>query len=74
VARKARIIVVGNLNGDFVLAVERLPAAGETLRGGGLALIAGRKAQIEPARLTGLAVMAGQIKRDPFAPLLAESL
>ncbi|HEX7362656.1 MAG TPA: ribokinase [Bryobacteraceae bacterium] len=76
-SRRARIIVVGSLNIDFVLAVDRLPSAGETLRGGDLALVPGGKGANQACaagRLAGSAVMIGQVGRDPFAPLLVESL
>ncbi|MGH9610355.1 MAG: PfkB family carbohydrate kinase, partial [Bryobacteraceae bacterium] len=76
-SRRAQIIVVGSLNIDFVLAVDRLPSAGETLRGGDLALVPGGKGANQACaagRLAGSAVMIGQVGRDPFAPLLIESL
>lgn len=69
--------MVGSLNIDFVLTVERLPAAGETLRGGDLALVPGGKGANQACaagRLSGSAVMVGQIGRGPFAQLLIESL
>ncbi|MGH9639173.1 MAG: PfkB family carbohydrate kinase, partial [Bryobacteraceae bacterium] len=65
-SRRARIIVVGSLNIDFVLGVERLPSAGETLRGGDLALVPGGKGANQACaagRLAGSAVMIGQVGR-----------
>jgi ribokinase len=73
----AQITVVGSLNMDLVLGVERLPRPGETVTGGNLALFPGGKGANQAcaaARLGGRVVMLGQIGTDPFAAALRDSL
>jgi ribokinase len=68
----AGIIVVGSLNVDLSVAVSRLPRAGETLRGSGLALGAGGKGlnqAIAAARLGGRVHLVGCVGRDAFAEI-----
>jgi len=72
-----RIFVLGSANMDLVLAVERLPREGETLRGGDLALHPGGKGANQAcaaARLGGRVFMVAQVGSDPFGPRLIASL
>jgi ribokinase len=71
------IYVVGSLNVDLVTRTERLPRAGETVRGGDLMLIPGGKGANQvcaAAKLGGQARMIGQVGGDAFADLLLDSL
>lgn len=74
------LAVVGSLNMDFVVRVERLPAPGETVLGGGFRMIPGGKGANQACaagRLgsPGVAVrMAGRVGYDLFADHLKASL
>jgi ribokinase len=60
----ADIVVVGSLNMDLVVQVERMPAPGETLRGGDLQTIPGGKGANQAAaaqRLGGEVAMVGRV-------------
>lgn len=70
------IYVVGSLNADYVVAVERIPQVGETLPGGDLALYPGGKGAnqaVAAARLGGRVKMIGQIGDDAPGHFLLES-
>jgi len=70
------IYVVGSLNADYVVAVERIPQVGETLPGGDLALYPGGKGAnqaVAAARLGGRVKMIGQIGDDAPGRFLLES-
>ena len=72
-----RIYVVGSLNIDLVIQVERLARPGETLAGSDLILIPGGKGANQAcaaARLGGRATMIGQVGSDAFADPLLSSL
>ena len=74
------IVVVGSLNMDFVVQVERLPAPGETVLGRDFKMIPGGKGANQACaagRLAGAATpvhMAGRVGYDPFADHLKASL
>ncbi|MBM3744213.1 MAG: ribokinase [Acidobacteria bacterium] len=74
------LAVVGSLNMDFVVTVDRLPAPGETVLGWGFQMIPGGKGANQAcaaARLAGAAVtvrMAGRVGCDVFADHLKASL
>jgi len=74
------LVVVGSLNMDFVVTVNRLPAPGETVLGSGFQMIPGGKGGNQAcaaARLGGAAVtvrMAGRVGYDVFADHLKASL
>ena len=74
------LVVVGSLNMDFVVTVDRLPAPGETVLGRGFQMIPGGKGANQAcaaARLAGphLSVrMAGRVGYDLFADHLKASL
>ncbi len=72
----SRIYVVGSLNADYVIAVERVPRVGETLSGGDLAVYPGGKGanQAAAAARLGAAVrMIGQIGDDASGRFLLDS-
>ncbi len=74
------IVVIGSLNMDFVLAVERLPLPGETILGHGFRTIPGGKGANQAyaaAKLArnGTAVrMIGRIGADSFGKALKDNL
>ena len=72
-----RIVVLGSLNIDMVIAVERMPRSGETLNGGDLALFDGGKGANQACavgRLGGLVTMIGQTGADLFGARLSGAL
>jgi ribokinase len=71
------IIVVGSLNVDVSVRAERLPKAGETVRGSGLEIGPGGKGSnqaIAAARLGGRVHMVGRVGRDSFAAIPRRAL
>jgi ribokinase len=71
------ILVIGSANMDLVLSVDRLARAGETIRGGDLALFAGGKGANQAcaaAKLGGRVAMVGQVRNDAFGARLIASL
>ena len=76
-ATLARVFVVGSINQDFVLKVERRPEPGETVTGAELALFPGGKGAnqaIAAARLGAEVTMLGRVGEDPFGEELIENL
>lgn len=64
-----RIVVVGSTNTDLVVAVERLPAAGETVVGGEMQTVAGGKGAnqaVAAARLGGAVAFISRVGADDF--------
>ncbi|MGE5648081.1 MAG: ribokinase [Acidobacteriota bacterium] len=74
------LVVIGSLNMDFVVRVERLPAPGETVLGGNFQMIPGGKGANQACaagKLAGPRVkvrMAGRVGYDLFADHLKASL
>jgi ribokinase len=71
------VFVVGSINQDFVLKVERRPEPGETVTGAELALFPGGKGAnqaIAAARLGAEVAMLGRVGEDPFGRELVENL
>jgi ribokinase len=71
------IIVVGSINMDLVVAAERIPRPGETLRGTGFATYPGGKGAnqaVAVARLGYPVAMIGMVGSDGFGEQLRESL
>src|SRR5215469_18023541 len=74
------IVVIGSLNMDFVVAVDRLPAPGETVLGRDFQMIPGGKGANQAcaaARLSADSVtvrMLGRVGYDVFADHLRASL
>ena len=65
-----RIVVVGSVNLDLVVRVERLPEPGETVGGGTFARVPGGKGAnqaVACARLGAEVTMVAAVGRDPFA-------
>ena len=77
---KSDIVVVGSLNMDFVVSVERLPAPGETILGNGFRLVPGGKGANQACaagKLAGGSLrtrMVGRVGYDVFADHLKASL
>lgn len=72
-----RILVIGSLNADFVVRVERFPAPGETLRGRRFDVFAGGKGANQAAaaaRLGGQVALVGQVGADAQGDWLRTSL
>ena len=72
-----RVIVVGSINVDLVVSVDRLPAAGETVGGGTFAQHHGGKGanQAVAARRLGATVeFVGAVGSDPFGVAAAAAL
>lgn len=72
----SRIYVVGSLNADYVVPVERIPLVGETLPGGGMAVYPGGKGAnqaVAAARLGAKVSMIGQIGADAAGRFLLDS-
>jgi ribokinase len=64
-----RVIVVGSVNIDLVVTVERLPAAGETVTGGRFSRHHGGKSgnqAVAAARLGAQTIFIGAVGSDPF--------
>ena len=71
------IVVLGSLNMDLVVRVNRLPAWGETLAGGDLATVPGGKGAnqaVAAARLGARVAMVGRVGDDAFGRRLLEGL
>lgn len=75
--QKSRIVVVGSVNMDLVIPVDRLSRAGESLAGGDVAFFPGGKGANQAcaaAQLGGAVSFIGQVGRDPFGATLVASL
>src|SRR4028118_1776042 len=73
----AGVFVVGSINQDFVLKVDRRPKPGETVTDAELALYPGGKGAnqaIAAARLGAEVAMLGKVGEDPFGGELVENL
>ena len=71
------VFVVGSINQDFVLAVERRPEPGETVTDAELALLPGGKganAAVAAARLGAKVSMLGRVGEDAFGGELKRNL
>ena len=71
------IVVVGSLNADFVVRVDRFPAPGETVRGRRFDVFAGGKGGNQAAaaaRLGGRVAMVGQVGGDAQGTWLRSAL
>ena len=73
----AGVFVVGSINQDFVLKVERRPEPGETVTGAELSLFPGGKGAnqaVAAARLGADVAMFGRVGEDPFGEELIKNL
>jgi ribokinase len=71
------IIVLGSLNMDLVVKVERMPRPGETVSGGELRTIPGGKGAnqaVAAAKLGGRVAMVGRVGGDAFGSVLMDAL
>jgi ribokinase len=71
------IIVVGSINMDLVVRVQRQPTPGETILGGDYLTIPGGKGAnqaVAAARAGGVVKMCGLVGSDPFGPVLRVNL
>ena len=75
--RAGAVLVVGSVNADLVIGVERRPGAGETVLGSDLATHPGGKGAnqaVAAARLGARAAIVGRVGDDSFGPFLREVL
>lgn len=75
--RRPRIVVVGSLNLDLVVAAERFPRPGETVRGQDLRQVPGGKGAnqaVAAARLGAEVALIGRVGDDGFGTFLRQSL
>lgn len=73
----SRIVVVGSLNADFVISLERLPVPGETVVGREFKVHPGGKGANQAyaaAKLGGKVAMVGQVGNDSHADWLKANL
>lgn len=73
----SRILVVGSLNMDFVIDVEKMPVAGETILGERLKLVPGGKGANQAyaaGKLGGDVQMIGAVGNDTYGQMLMENL
>jgi len=73
----SRIVVVGSLNADLVVGVDRFPAAGETLTGRDFAVFGGGKGAnqaVAAARLGATVAMVGCVGADAYGGWLRAGL
>jgi ribokinase len=73
----AGVFVVGSINQDFILKVERRPEPGETVTGAELSLLPGGKGAnqaVAAARLGAEVAMFGRVGEDPFGEELLKNL
>ena len=76
-ARRPRILVVGSLNMDLVVRVDRAPGPGENVPGRDFATIPGGKSSnqaVAAARLGGTTAMIGAVGADAFGASLKAGL
>lgn len=76
-AAPGAILVVGSVNADLVIGVDRRPAAGETVMGSDLAVYPGGKGAnqaVAAARLGASAGFAGHVGDDSFGDMLRGGL
>jgi ribokinase len=77
VSDKPRILVVGSINMDLVLEMERLPAAGESVLGSRYGYVPGGKGAnqaVAAARLGAEVTFVGRVGRDAHGDTLREHL
>lgn len=72
-----KVVVLGNINQDFVMKAERMPRPGETLLGTDLQFVAGGKGAnqaVTAARLGAETTLIGRVGQDCFGPGLLDNL
>jgi ribokinase len=71
------VVVVGSVNADLVIGVQRRPGAGETVLGSDLATFPGGKGgnqAVAAARLGARVALVGRVGTDSFGPFLRAGL
>jgi len=75
---RGSVLVAGSANIDFVVRALRIPAPGETVLGGDLAIVPGGKGANQAAACAkaggAIVTMLAALGDDPFAPILQASL
>lgn len=72
-----KVVVLGNINQDFVMRAERMPRPGETLLGDDLKFVPGGKGAnqaVTAARLQAEVTLIGRVGQDAFGPQLLDNL
>jgi ribokinase len=72
-----KVVVLGNINQDFVMKAERMPRPGETILGTDLQFVPGGKGAnqaVTAARLGASVSLIGRVGQDCFGPDLLDSL
>lgn len=72
-----KILVVGSLNMDFVIGVQKIPVPGETILAKAMRLVPGGKGANQAyaaAKLGGQVAMIGAVGDDPFGRQLTSNL
>lgn len=75
--RHRPLVVVGSINADLVIEVDRLPKPGETIAGGNMSVYPGGKGANQAAAAAKLGYptkFVGQVGRDVYAPTLRTAL
>jgi ribokinase len=73
----AKVVVLGNINQDFVVRAERMPRPGETILGSDVKFVAGGKGAnqaVTAARLGAQVTLIGRVGQDAFGPTLLDNL
>lgn len=74
---KKPLVVVGSINADLVIEIERLPKRGETLSGGSMSVYPGGKGANQAAAASNLGYptkFVGQVGKDAYAPMLRQAM
>ncbi|HEU0185687.1 MAG TPA: ribokinase [Blastocatellia bacterium] len=74
---KSQIVVIGSLNADLVVRLERMPAPGETVTGTDFSVFPGGKGANQAcavARLGAASAMVGRVGADHYGEWLKDSL
>lgn len=72
-----KILIIGSLNMDLVVNMDRMPVIGETVLGQGLSYIPGGKGANQACaagKLGGHAVMLGCVGQDDFGQVLRQKI
>ena len=72
-----KIVVIGSLNMDYVMNVDRMPEAGETMFANGFVMNPGGKGANQAyamGKLDGRVSMIGAVGEDPAGKALVENL
>ncbi|KAI8107444.1 hypothetical protein M9435_002473 [Picochlorum sp. BPE23] len=76
-AKNKPLVVVGSVNADLVIEVDRLPKKGETISGGAMTVHPGGKGANQAVAASNLGYstqFVGQVGKDAYAPMLVAAL